>query len=127
MTRRPAVLALGLLLLTTPAVAQTSTTPIPGINVTVQKQPGGNALVVGQSARDGWFRGAVRVEAGEYQVTSACPPRRMCPAFRLAEVRVDGRTITPNARGEFVFPVASSVGQVRLEANTLRQELSNPR
>lgn len=127
MTRRPAVLVLGLLLLTTPAAAQTSTTPIPGINVTVQKQPGGNALVVGQSGRDGWFRGGVRVEAGEYQVTAACPPGRMCPAFRLAEVRVDGRTITPNARGEIVFPVGSSIGQVRLEASTLRQEVSTPR
>lgn len=127
MTLRPALIAVGLLLLTAPATAQTSNNPIPGIDVVVQKKPNGGELVVGQSGRDGWFRGTVRVEAGEYQVTAACPPRRMCPAFRLAEVRVDGRTITANARGEFVFPVGSSVGQVRLEAHNIRMDGSTTR
>jgi hypothetical protein len=110
-----------------PAWAQTSNALIPGIDIVVQKLPGGGALVVGQTGRDGWFRGPVRVEAGQFQVTSACPPRRMCPAFRLAEVRVDGRTIAPDARGAFVFPVGSSTGQVRLETNNILQEVSTTR
>jgi hypothetical protein len=126
MTRLPAI-ALGLLLLAGPVLAQSQNNPIPGIDVVVRKQPGGGALVVGQSGRDGWFRGPVRVEAGEYQVTAACPPRRMCRAFRLAEVRIDGRQITPNARGEYVFPVEASTEQVRLETNTLLQEVSTTR
>lgn len=126
MTRLPAI-ALGLLLLAGPVLAQSSNNPIPGIDVVVKKQPTGSALVVGQSGRDGWFRGPVRVEAGEYQVSAACPARRMCRAFRLAEVRIDGRRITPNARGEYVFPVGSSTGQVRLEANNILQEVSTTR
>jgi hypothetical protein len=126
MTRIPAI-ALGMLLLAGPALAQATNKPIPGVDIIVEKNPGGGARVVGQSGRDGWFRGPVRVEAGEYHITAACPPRRMCRPFRLAAVRVDGRTITPNARGEFVFPVGSSIGQVRLETNTILQEVSTTR
>ncbi len=120
----PAVLAL--LLLAGPAQTQDADQPVPGIDIVVQAQPS-DALVVGQSGRDGWFRGPVRVEAGEYQVGAACPPRRQCPAFRLTSLRVDGRMIAPNARGQFVFPVGSSVGQVRVEARVLAQSRSTPR
>lgn len=119
--------ALGLLWLTAPAMAQTSNQPIPGINVVVKKQPTGNALVVGQSGRDGWFSGRIRVEGGEFEVSAACPPRRQCPAFRLASVSVDGRVITPNARGQFVFPVGSSIGQIMLRASVVGQPASTPR
>lgn len=127
MTRIPAAALSLLLLLAGPVLAQAINNPIPGVDIIVEKNPGGGALVVGQTGRDGWFRGPVRVETGEYQVTAACPPRRMCRAFRLTTVRVDGRTITPNARGEFVFPVGSSIGQVRLETNTILQEVSTTR
>ena len=127
MTRPIPALALGLILLTAPAMAQTINNPIPGIDIIVEKDPGGSALVVGQSGRDGWFRGSVRVQAGEYRVEGRCPPRVMCAGFRLASVRVNGRQLIPNARGEFVFPVGSSTGQVRLEANTiLQQPVSTP-
>lgn len=112
--------AAALLLLTVPAMAQDRTNnPIPGINVVVQKHPGGSALVVGQTGRDGSFSGRIRVDRGEYQIRAACPPQRQCSAFRLASVSIDGRTIAPNARGQFVFPVGSGIGQIMLEARVL--------
>lgn len=122
-----AAAALGVLLLSAPAMAQGRTNnPIPGIDIIVQKDPGGSALVVGQSGPDGWFRGPVRVEAGEYEIRATCAPRRQCPAFRLTSVRINGRMIAPNARGQFVFPVGSSVGtQVRVEARVLAQPASS--
>jgi hypothetical protein len=121
-----AAAALGVLLLSAPALAQgRGSEPIPGVDIIVEKNPGGTSLVVGQSGPDGWFRGPVRVEAGEYEVGAACPPRRQCPAFRLTSVRINGRMIAPNGRGQFVFPVGSSVGtQVRLEARVLAQPTS---
>ncbi|MDZ4364152.1 hypothetical protein [Brevundimonas sp.] len=125
--RRLAIAASALLMLGTPASAQDSNNPIPGIDVVVRKQPGGGALVVGQTGRDGWLRAPIRVEPGQYQVTGACPVRRTCPAFRLALVRVEGRVIAPDARGRFVFPVGSTTGQVRLEVNTILQEVSTTR
>ena len=127
MSRPIPALALGLILLTAPAMAQTTADPIPGVDIIVQKDPGGSALVVGRSGRDGWFRGSVRVQAGEYRISAACPPRVMCRAFRLASVRVNGRQLSPNADGRFTW-VGSSIGQVRLEANTiLQQPVSTPR
>ncbi|MBX9803705.1 MAG: hypothetical protein K2Y04_13225 [Caulobacteraceae bacterium] len=131
MTLRPmaatVTLALGLLLLTAPATAQTTSNPIPGVDIIVKKNPGGSTLVVGQSGRDGWVSSRVRVERGEYQVSAACPPRRQCPAFRLASVSIDGRALIPNARGEFIFPVGSSTGQVVLRASVLESPASAPR
>ena len=127
MIRPLAAAALGLILLTAPAMAQSINDPIPGVDIIVEKNPGGTALTVGQTGRDGWFGGRVRVEGGEYQVRAACPLRRRCPAFRLASVSVDGRVISPNARGQFVFPVGSSIGQVMLRASVVAQPVSTPR
>lgn len=120
-------LAFGLVLFTAPAMAQTAAHPVPGVNITVKKDPGGSALVVGQSGRDGWVSSRVRVERGEYQVSAACPPRRQCPAFRLASVSIDGRAVIPSARGEFIFLVGSSIGQVVLRASVLESYVSAPR
>lgn len=120
-------LAFGLILITAPAMAQDEQKPIPGVDIIVEKNPGGGALVVGQSGRDGWVSSRVRVERGEYQVRAACPQRRQCPAFRLASVSIDGRALIPNARGEFIFPVGSSIGQVVLRASVLGSPVSTPR
>lgn len=126
-SRAHSTAAIGLLLLSaaTPALAQNN--PIPNIDILLQKPPGGSALAVGETGRDGWFRDPIPVEAGEYQVAAACPPRRQCPAFRIAEVLVNGRVIGPDARGRFVFLVGSGIGQVRLEARVLSQPVSIPR
>lgn len=126
MTLRIPALALGLILFAAPAMAQTTNKPIPGVDIIVEKNPGGGALVVGQSGRDGWLSSRVRVERGEYQVSAACPPRRQCPAFRLASVSIDGRALIPNARGEFFFPVGTSIGQVVLRASVLESSVSTP-
>ena len=122
-----AVAALGLILFTAPAMAQTAANPIPDVNIIVKKDPGGSALVVGQSGRDGWVSSRVRVERGEYQVSAACPPRRQCPAFRLASVSIDGRAVIPSARGEFIFSVGSRIAQVVLRASVLESSVSTPR
>lgn len=121
-------LAAGLVLTALPALAQTGSDPIPGVDIIVKKSPGGSALAVGRTGRDGWFAGAVRVEAGEYSVTAACPPRRTCPAFRLASVTVDGRPVSPDARGQHRFPVGASGGvSVTLRALVVEQSTATPR
>lgn len=126
MIRLFAAAALGLVLATAPALSQSQGGPIPDIDVLVERLPGGNAVVVGQTGRDGWVRGRVRVNGDEYEASAACPPRRTCPAFRLAFVSVDGRAIMPNARGQFVFPVGAGIGQIRLEASVLGQPTRTP-
>jgi hypothetical protein len=83
--------------------------------------------VVGTSGRDGRFSGRVEIAPDEYEVTAACPPRVACPPFRLTSVRVDGRTISPDPRGRFVFTVRPGTPSVLVEANTAMGEISTTR
>lgn len=121
-------LAAGLVVTACPALAQTTNNPIPGVDIIVQKDHGGGALTVGQTGRDGWFTGTVRVQSAEYSVRAACPPHRTCPAFRLASVTVDGRPVSPDAGGLHRFPVGASGGvSVTLRALVVGQSTATPR
>ena len=117
-----APLTCGLLLLATAALAQVQNNPIPSIDVVIQKKPAGHAVVGGQTGRDGLVRGPIRVETGEYEVSAVCPPRGTCPAW----VRTNGRNISPDARGQFVFPVRSP-SEVRVGASVLSPGPAGPR
>lgn len=88
--------------------------PIPGVDVELGKNPGGLAVVVATTDREGRFSAQVRVERGEYRVAMACATPRACPANRVLSLRVDSRTIRPNARGLYLFPVGASLGTVML-------------
>ncbi|MDP1914245.1 hypothetical protein [Brevundimonas sp.] len=115
MTRRPlgrAALAAAVLMLAFPAIPATAQSPehraendIPGIDIIVRKKPGGVAMPAGTSGRNGRFSVRVRVERGEYEVTTACRPRTPCPRHRLDELMVDNRRILPDAEGRFSFPI----------------------
>lgn len=130
MKRRALILSaagIGLSLLVAPVAAQTIGTPIPGIDIIVKKNPGGVAVVVGQSGRDGRFSGSVRVESGSYQIEAACPARQTCRAYRLTEVLISGRALAPNAKGEFIFPVGTSTREVQVEVTTFSWGMTRPR
>jgi hypothetical protein len=90
---------------------------------------GGSKLtrVVGTTGRDGRFSGRVEIAPDEYEVTAACPPRVACPPFRLTSVRVDGRTISPDARGRFVVVVRPGRPPMLVEANSILQDVSTTR
>lgn len=109
MTPRPlgrAALAATFLMLAMPAVPATAQNEvIPGIDIIVQKKPGGIAMPAGTSGRDGRFSVRVRVERGQYEVTTACRPRTPCLPHRLVELMVDDRRILPDAQGRFSFPI----------------------
>lgn len=88
--------------------------PIPGVDVNLGKDPGGTAIVVATTDREGRFSARVSVERGNYAVTTACSPRQACPSNRLLTLSVDGRSIKPNARGVYAFPVGTGLGTVML-------------
>ncbi|MDI1328159.1 MAG: hypothetical protein PSV23_15305 [Brevundimonas sp.] len=88
--------------------------PIPGVDVNLGKDPGGTAIVVATTDREGRFSVQVRVERGEYAVSTACSPRQACPSNRRLTLSVDGRPVRPDARGRYLFPVGGSLGTVVL-------------
>lgn len=88
--------------------------PIPGIEVKLGKNPGGSLAVVATTDREGRFSARVRVEPGEYAVSTACSPRQTCPSNRQLTLSVDGQPVRPDARGAFLFPVGASLGTVTL-------------
>lgn len=88
--------------------------PIPGVDVNLGKNPGGTAIVVATTDREGRFSARVRVEQGEYAVSTACAPRQACPPNRQLTLTVDGRPVRPDARGVYLFPVGASLGTVML-------------
>lgn len=73
--------------------------PIPGVDVKLGKNPGGQVIVVATTDREGRFSAQVRVEPGEYAVTTACAPRRPCRPNRLLTQSVDSREVRPDAPG----------------------------
>lgn len=73
--------------------------PIPGVDVNLGKNPGGTAIVIATTDREGRFSARVRVERGEYAVSTACAPRQSCPPNRQLTLTVDGRPVRPDARG----------------------------
>ncbi len=99
------IAALSVCLAVVPAGTQNANNPIPGVDIIVQKKPGGTALVAGATGRDGRFSARVRVEPSEYEVSGACRTRRTCPPFRLTSVRIDGRTLSPDVQRRFNFTV----------------------
>lgn len=102
--------------------------PIPGVDIYLGKNPGGRAVVVANTDREGRFSAQVRVEPGEYAVTTACAPRRPCRPNRLLTLSVDGREIRPNTRGIYLFPVGSSLGTVMISGRVETLEAtSTPR
>lgn len=120
MTHHPAPLAaaaLALILLAVPATgpAQAEVRPVVAGSVVVRKNPG-NAIVVGTSGGDGRVSARVRVEAGEYEVSVACPRDVPCA---LAWVGIDGRRLTPTPRGAWTFPVGPRTGAVTLTAQVV--------
>lgn len=88
--------------------------PIPGVDVNLGKNPGGTAIVIATTDREGRFSARVRVERGEYAVSTACAPRQTCPPNRQLTLNVDGRPVTPDFRGVYLFPVGGSLGTVML-------------
>jgi len=88
--------------------------PIPGVDVKLGKNPGGSVIVVATTDREGRFSARVRVERGEYVVSTACAPRQACPPNRQLTLTVDGRSVRPDARGVYLFPVGGSLGTVML-------------
>ena len=88
--------------------------PIPGVDVNLGKNPGGLPIVVATTDREGRFSARVRVERGEYAVSTACSPRQACPPNRQLTLTVDGRPVRPDARGVYLFPVGGSLGTVML-------------
>lgn len=102
--------------------------PIPGVDVKLGKNPGGQVIVVATTDREGRFSAQVRVESGEYAVTTACAPPRPCRPNRLLTLSVDGREVRPNARGIHLFPVGSSLGTVMISGRVEALEAtSTPR
>lgn len=87
---------------------------IPGVDIKLGKNPGGIAVVVATTDRAGRFSARVRVEPGEYVVSTACAPRRPCPPNRSLTLTVDGRPVRPDAQGVYLFPVGGSLGTVVL-------------
>lgn len=88
--------------------------PIPGVDIYLGKNPGGSPIVVATSDREGHFSARARVERGEYAVSTACAPRQTCPPNRQLTLAVDGRSVRPDARGVYLFPVGGSLGTVML-------------
>ncbi|HWQ85259.1 hypothetical protein [Brevundimonas sp.] len=88
--------------------------PIPGVDVNLGKNPGGSVIVVATTDGEGRFSARVRVERGEYVVSTACSPRQTCPPNRQLTLTVDGRSVRPDARGAYLFPVGGSLGTVML-------------
>jgi len=102
--------------------------PIPGVDVKLGKNPGGQVIVVATTDREGRFSAQVRVEPGEYAVTTACAPRRPCRPNRLLTQSVDSREVRPDARGVYLFPVGASLGTVMLSGQVETLEAgSTPR
>ena len=88
--------------------------PIPGVDIYLGKTPGGLAVVVATTDRQGRFSARARVEQGEYAVSTRCVSRTACPLNRSLSLSVDGRQIRPNERGLYLFPVGASLGTVML-------------
>lgn len=70
--------------------------PIPGVDIELGKIPGGLAVVVATTDREGRFSVRVRVERGEYAVSTTCASPMACPSIRSLPLSVDGRKIRPN-------------------------------
>jgi hypothetical protein len=79
---------------------QAANDPIPGIDVIVKKNPGGNAVYVSQN-RNG--APTFFTEAGEYTISIVCrkPP---CVKF-TAVVNANGKALKANADGTYDFAV----------------------
>ena len=82
--------AMALLLIVEPAAAQNANNPIPGVDIIVQKKPGGTAFTVATSGRDGRFEVRVPLEPGfDYEVRSACRAREACQPHQLTALTVN--------------------------------------
>lgn len=114
MTSKLRLVALIGLALATSGAAINPGEPIDGVDVKLGKNPGGSASVVATTDREGRFSARVRVERGEYTVSTACSPRQTCPPDRQLTLAVDGRPVRPDARGVYLFPVGASLGTVML-------------
>jgi len=114
MTSRFRLVALIGLALTVSGAAVNPGDPIPGVDVKLGKVPGGTVNVIATTDREGRFSARVRVERGEYAVSTACSPRQACPANRQLSLTVDERPVRPDARGHYLFPVGASLGTVML-------------
>jgi hypothetical protein len=114
MTSRFRLVALVGLALAVSGAAINPGEPIPGVDVKLGKNPGGSVTVVATTDRDGRFSARARVERGEYVVSTACSPRQTCPPNRQLTLTVDGRSVRPDARGVYLFPVGGSLGTVML-------------
>jgi hypothetical protein len=83
---------MALILTVEPAAAQNANNPIPGVDIIVQKKPGGTAFTVATSGRDGRFETRVPLEPGfDYEIRSACRARRACPPHELTALTVNGQ------------------------------------
>lgn len=88
--------------------------PIPGVDIELGKNPDGTTVVVATTGREGRFSSRVRVEPGEYAVTTVRAPRRPCPANRQLTLDVDGRAVRPDSHGRYLFPVGAGMGTVMI-------------
>lgn len=114
MTSKLTLVAFIGLALTVSGAAVNPGEPIPGVDVKLGKNPGGSVIVVATTDREGRFSTRVRVERGEYAVSTACAPRQDCQPDRQLTLTVDGRPVRPDARGVYLFPVGASLGTVML-------------
>lgn len=124
MTSRFRLIALIGLALAVSGAAINPGEPIPGVDVKLGKNPDGRAIVVATTDRESRFSAQVRVEPGEYAVTTACAPQRPCRPNRLLTLSVDGREVRPNTRGIHLFPVGSSLGTVMISGRVETLEAS---
>lgn len=85
--------------------------PIPGVDIIVEKNPGGSKLTVGSVGRDNQFAGELRLAAGTYVIGTACKTAVRCPAHALARVSVGGKNLTADSRGVYSFSVAEGTGR----------------
>ncbi len=74
----PIAVATALCLALSAAPALAGSEPIPGIDIIVQKKPGGQALRVATSDREGRFVARI-AEPGEYTLSTSCRVRAGCP------------------------------------------------
>lgn len=86
-----AAAALAMVLLIAPASAQTTHDPAMGVDIFARQAPGGTAVRVGTTGRDGRFSAGVSLEPGQYEFTTACRARTACPAHQLAALTIDGQ------------------------------------
>jgi hypothetical protein len=115
-TRTFVLLALATALATPAFQATAANNPIPGVDIIVQKKPGGSAI---HRTSDASGQVSIRLaEPGHYTITTSCGPRR-CPSH-TAMFSVSGAPLkpVPGAANTFEFNVAEGqavvlTGEVR--------------